>query len=126
MAIPVEGERMSLPAGYARLIPIHQKILDRLIAQAKIDAYGAIGWGGPIAELGLAASEQDRGTIYQPLIERGLVCDCVDQMGSSGRFFVRVTVLGTTCAMLGIMPEQNRPVPVDQVRAAFGKVDAHG
>lgn len=118
---------MSLPAGYARLIPIHQKILDRLIAQAKVDTYGAIGWGGPLAEMDMQRpSDQERGAIYQPLLDRGLVCDCTDQVGTTGRFFVRITALGTVCAALGIMPEAATIVPVDQVRAAFGKAEPHG
>jgi hypothetical protein len=92
---------MSVAERFQPIIPLQQKILDRLIAQRRVDPLGAIGWKGPLEDLGTTLPVE---MLYEPLLVRGMVEDCTNtELGPGGRFFVRVTDLGVKCAAFGLM-----------------------
>jgi hypothetical protein len=86
---------------------MHQRVLDRLIEQRKIDTYGGIGWMAPLEEFRTVVTVE---AFYQPLLQRCMVEDCQSAMNHpSGKFFVRITDLGVKCDALGMMMKQPLP-----------------
>jgi hypothetical protein len=88
--------------------PRHQRALEMLALLAKQphrDILGAIG----IAAL---RDEDDVFTLAQivdPLMERGLIEDLREtELGTGGRYFVRITRLGELCLGLGYMLREPR------------------
>jgi hypothetical protein len=87
---------------FVPVIPIHAKMLERLIAQKLHDPYGLIGWAFPREEWPdalPAALDQ----LWKPLMDRAMVEDGTALMGSAGMFFVRITPLGEKCRAMGLM-----------------------
>lgn len=86
--------------------PRHQQALQLLVAQKNRDMFGGIGVGA------LREEEDEPLTleqIVQPLWERGLVEDLTEtELGASGRYFVRITLLGQVCLNLGYMLREPR------------------
>lgn len=95
---------MAMTEHFVEILPRHQRLLERLIEQKKVDMLGAIGWRG------LLEGDDDwtMDELFQPLIERGLVEDLTanpDFGAKGGQYFVRITALGNMCASFGWMPK---------------------
>ena len=82
------------------IIPLHQRILERLREQKKVDPYGLIGKGFMGDDDGLAAIGITPVEAVTPLLERGMVIE-----GDIIRFHIRITTFGEACLGFGLMPE---------------------
>jgi hypothetical protein len=91
---------MAVLEHFLEIIPRHRRALEQLREQKKRDALGGIGWAA-------LRDEEDTFTLEQicaPLLERGLIEDLTGtEMGSNGKFFVRITPLGLLCLGMGYM-----------------------
>jgi hypothetical protein len=92
----------SLTEHFVQIIPRHQRLLERLIEQQKVDIHGGIGWRG------LLEGDQDltMDQLFVPLLDRGLIEDltAVPDFGpKAGTYFVRITPVGKLCAAYGYM-----------------------
>lgn len=87
------------------IIPRHQRLLEELRKHKERDMLGGIGWGALRDEDDPLSYDQ----LFQPLTERGLIEDLTDtDLGSAGRYFVRITALGERCLALGMMVRNPR------------------
>jgi hypothetical protein len=85
---------------FMTIIPRHQRVLKELTKQRKKDQYGGIGWGALRDEDDAFTYEQ----LFEPLLARGLIEDLTaTDFGIGGKYFVRITPLGTLCMGLGLM-----------------------
>jgi hypothetical protein len=96
------------------IIPRHLRVLQELAAQKKKDQLGGIGWG--------ALRDEDDPLTYQqlfiPLIERGLIEDLTGtELGTAGKYFVRLTPLGSVCLSMGVMLRAPRPADAAELKA---------
>jgi hypothetical protein len=89
-------------------------VLQVLAAQRKKDHLGGIGWGALRDEEEPFTYEQ----IINPLLERGLIEDLTaTDLGSAGKYFVRITPLGIVCLGLGVMLRDPRRVTDAELKA---------
>ena len=80
--------------------PRYRRALEMLVEQKKHDALGGIGVAALRDEDEPFSLEQ----IIQPLWDRGLIEDLTStDLGSAGKYFVRITRLGELCLGLGYM-----------------------
>ena len=96
---------MSLTDHFMPIIPRHQRLLERLAEQIRIDRYGAIGWKGLLDEGETFTIDE----LFKPLVERGLVEDLSHtDLGKAGIYFVHITPIGLRCLDLGMMLKEPR------------------
>jgi hypothetical protein len=102
---------MSTREQFMVIIPRHQRILKELTDQKPKDQFGGIGWGALRDEDDPLSYEQ----LFGPLMNRGLIEDLTQtEMGSSGKYFVRITQLGTVCMNLGLMLRDERKPTIEE------------
>jgi hypothetical protein len=96
------------------IIPRHLRVLQELAAQKKKDYLGGIGWGALRDEDDLFTYEQ----LITPLLDRGLIEDLTaTELGPAGKYFVRITPLGTVCLGMGLMLRDARKVTDAELKA---------
>lgn len=109
MADSIKDKFMVIP-------PRHQRALELLAViarQPSRDILGAIGVAALRDEDEPFTLEQ----IVQPLWERGLIEDLTEtELGSGGRYFVRITTLGVVCLGLGMMLRDPRKVTEAEIQ----------
>ena len=99
---------------FMTIIPRHLRVLQELQKQKKRDAFGGIGWGALRDEDDPFTYDQ----LFPPLIERGLIEDLTaTELGPAGKYFVRITPLGTVCLGMGIMLRDARKVTEPELKA---------
>jgi hypothetical protein len=96
------------------IIPRHLRVLKELLAQKPKDQFGGIGWGALRDEDDPFAYDQ----LFIPLLERGLIEDLTaTELGSAGKYFVRITQLGVVCAGMGVMLRDTRKATDAEMKA---------
>jgi hypothetical protein len=107
----------TVSAKFIEMIPRHRRALEMLVAQKKRDSFGGIGVGALRDEDEPFTLEE----IVQPLWERGLVEDLTQtELGSGGKYFVRITRLGEVCLGLGYMLRERRKATQDELQQLAG------
>jgi hypothetical protein len=96
------------------IMPRHLRVLQELAAVKATarnmgDTLDAIGWGALRDEDDPFSYDQ----LFGPLLERGLIEDLTStELATGGKYFVRITPLGTLCMGLGLMlRDQRKPTP---------------
>lgn len=81
------------------LIPLHQRILERLREQKSRDPHGLIGTSFLGDDAGLVAIGLTPAEAVAPLLTRQMVVE-----GDIVPFHIRITPFGEACLCLGLMP----------------------
>ena len=97
---------MSASEHFMPIIPRHRRLLEELRLQKTKDMLGGIGWGALKGEDEPFTYEE----LFLPLMQRGLIEDLTEtELGSAGKYFVRITPIGERCLGLGVMLKYPRP-----------------
>lgn len=103
--------------------PRHKRALEMLAIiarQPNRDIHGAIGVAALRDEDEPFTLEQ----IVQPLWDRGLIEDLTEtELGSGGKYFVRITKLGEMCLSMGYMPREPRKTTDGEMKGLKGEVE---
>jgi hypothetical protein len=100
------------------IMPRHLRILTELTAvkttaQKMGDTLDAIGWGALRDEDDPLSYDQ----LFGPLLNRGLIEDLTaTELGSGGKYFVRITPLGIVCMNLGLMLRDERKLTLEELK----------
>jgi hypothetical protein len=98
------------------ITPRHQRVLTELnavkaTAQKMGDTLDAIGWGALRDEDDPFSYDQ----LFGPLLNRGMIEDLTaTELGSGGKYFVRITQLGIVCMSLGLMLRDERKPTINE------------
>lgn len=107
---------MAVRAQFMELIPRHRRALEMLAGialDAKRDIFGCIGFPALRDQDDVFTLEQ----IVDPLLVRGLIEDLTGtEMQESGKYFVRITPLGSFCLGLGLMLRDARKSTPEEMK----------